>query len=58
MKDSSGAFWLISLCAVFIGLLAGRCLDKPSATPCDGQLVTGAIGTIEFRYCIHPTVVR
>ena len=30
----------------------------PDVTPCDGQLVTGAIGTVEFRYCIHPVVAR
>ena len=53
MKEMFMALIALGVMAVAIAVN-----DSPKTTPCDGQLVTGAIGTVEFRYCIHPTVAR
>ena len=47
---------LLMMMAIF--MIVGLLIHTPDEKPCDGQLVTGAIGNIDFRYCIHPVVAR
>jgi hypothetical protein len=53
MKEMFLAF--IAFCAIAVTVTISI---SPKPAPCDGQLVTGAIGTIEFRYCVHPVVAQ
>ncbi len=53
MKETALLLMVMAICVI-----AGLLIHTPSEKPCDGQLVTGEFGNVDFRYCVHPVVAR
>ena len=46
-------FALMMIAGVLFGISLSITVP-PKVKPCDGQLITGDMGVIEFRFCVHP----